>query len=390
MIIETHKAAMDERYLTGIGLCPEDCIYFDIETTGLKAETSHLYLIGYAVRRKSGWEIVQLFAEKTSEEEEVLSEFSDICGRYRTVIHFNGDRFDIPYLEKKYQGHGMASPFSGLNTVDIYRRIRPYKSVLSLERLNQKTVEKFLGIRRKDQYDGGQLIDVYRFYRDDLSPDREGSLRKLMLHNYEDVLGMFSLTKLLAYPLAVETGAAGGCQVSARLCKSPVSMEGEARPDRIELMFGLPVPVPVPVTEDKDTYQVNMSGCSCQLDIRVRETELRHYFPDYRDYYYLPEEDRAIHKSVAQFVDKDHRVKAKADTCYVKKQGKFLPVPADAVFDERKYPVFREARKDRQGFIELTDELEKVLCGKEEGDMTAGAYLRMLLSAGERSGSGSR
>ena len=146
-------------------LNPETCIYFDIETTGLKAETSHLYLIGYAVQKKPGsWEIRQLFAERTEDERDLLKAFSDICMRYRTVIHFNGDRFDIPYLETKYQEYSMPSPFRQMDTADIYRMVRPYKD------------------------------------RDGHSGDPKGDLEKLLLHNYEDVLGMLSLTMLTAYP----------------------------------------------------------------------------------------------------------------------------------------------------------------------------------------------
>lgn len=382
--------SLDEKYLTACGLNPSECIYFDIETTGLKAETSHLYLIGYAVkaetaadqqtgRQPGNWRIVQLFAEKTSEENTVLKQFADICGRYRTVIHYNGDRFDIPYLAKKYAEHELPSPFGRMSTVDIYRRIRPYKAFLSLERLNQKTVEKFLGIRRKDQYDGGQLIDVYRFYRDRLSPDPEGDLRKLMLHNYEDVLGMFSLTKLLAYSLAIEAGKEECCRPSVKLARRPMSLYGE-RTDELRISYRLPVPVPVPAQSDMDLWSVRLSGDVCEIGIPVREGTLAHYFEDYRNYYYLPEEDRAIHKSVAQFVDKDHRVKAKADTCYVKKQGRFLPVPAGAEPDGKAYPVFHETRKEKTGWFELTDELLDTL---GTGTDAAGRYLRILLGSAD-------
>lgn len=411
MITETHMERQDERYLTACGLEPSGCIYFDIETTGLKAETSHLYLIGYAVKTASGddkgkidkkdkdrqkeknrrtdpsahieeegtWKIVQLFAEKTPDEETVLRRFADICGEYRTVIHFNGDRFDIPYLEKKYAEYGLPSPFGRMSTVDIYRRIRPYKAFLALERLNQKTVEKFLGIRRKDQYDGGQLIDVYRFYRDRLSPDPEGDLRKLMLHNYEDVLGMFSLTKLLSYSLAIEAGKKEECCPSVKLARRPMSLDGE-RTDELRISYRLPVPVPVLAQSEMDLWGVRLSEDVCEIDVPVREGTLAHYFQDYRNYYYLPEEDRAIHKSVAQFVDKDHRVKAKADNCYVKKQSRFLPIPKGEEDAEEAYPVFRETRKEKTGWIELTDKLLDTLLQDKDA---AGKYLRLLLDSAD-------
>ena len=35
-----------------------------------------------------------------------------------------------------------------------------------------------------------------------------------------------------------------------------------------------------------------------------------------------------MHKSVAAYVDKSHRVQAKASTCYCKKTGLFLPCPS--------------------------------------------------------------
>ena len=75
----------------------------------------------------------------------------------------------------------MPSPFRQMDTADIYRMVRPYKDLLGLERLNQKTID-------------------YRAYRDGHSGDPKGDLEKLLLHNYEDVLGMLSLTMLTAYP----------------------------------------------------------------------------------------------------------------------------------------------------------------------------------------------
>lgn len=380
MIIETYTASLDERYLTASGLLPDECIYFDIETTGLKAETSHLYLIGYAVKNAGGWKIVQLFAEKTSEEEAVLRQFSDICGRYKAVIHFNGDRFDIPYLEKKYAEYELDSPLRNLATVDIYRRIRPFKSLLHLDRLNQKTLERFLKINRKDQYDGGQLIGIYRLYRDHLSGNPAEDLGHLLLHNYEDVLGMFSLTKLLAYPLAIEAGEKESLVPVVRLVKGHLSLLGEMRPDQLVMSYDLPVPVPVPVSGQGENIGVSLAEDTCEIAVSLKEGELFHFFEDYKNYYYLPEEDRAVHKSVARFVDKDHRVKARADNCYVRKRGRFLPVPAGVMPDEHTYPLFHEVRKEKTGWVECTDELLRQMCS---GDLPK-AYLRMLLGGSER------
>ena len=72
---------------------------------------------------------------------------------------------------------------------------------------------------------------------------------------------------------------------------------------------------------------------------------------NYKDYYYLPEEDTAIHKSVAFYVDKNYRTKAKAATCYSKKTGCFLPQHQVVVS-----PYFKLEYHDKITYFELTDE----------------------------------
>ena len=67
--------------------------------------------------------------------------------------------------------------------------------------------------------------------------------------------------------------------------------------------------------------------------------------------YYLPEEDTAIHKSVASFVGSSHRKKATAKTCYTKRSGTFLP-QKDIWFT----PVFSFERNARISFFELNDD----------------------------------
>jgi uncharacterized protein YprB with RNaseH-like and TPR domain len=401
MIQTTHRAVVDERYITAMELNPETCIYFDIETTGLKAETSHLYLIGYAVQKQPGsWEITQLFAEKTEDERYLLKAFSDICMRYRTVIHFNGDRFDIPYLETKYQEYSMLSPFHQMDTADIYRMVRPYKNLLGLERLNQKTIEQFLGFRRQDRYDGGQLIWIYRAYRDGHSEDPKGDLEKLLLHNYEDVLGMLSLTMLTAYPAFFQMVKDGGKNreksdgtedretwkdlptVDVRRCSCPAGLcsvnasdgtgkadmeqaEGEMCTEELRLSLRTPVPVPVPVSSEAAGFSVELYGSKAEIHIPLRRRTLLHFFPDYKNYYYLPEEDRAVHKSVGQFVDSRFREQAKAENCYIRVRGVFLPCPSSPAAGQGEETrrtfadalVFLGSRKDKSGWIQLTDEV---------------------------------
>ena len=420
MIIKQYDAVCDERYLTAYGLNPEKTLYFDIESTGLSPARSHLYLIGAAVKNPSAaeenraeapWTVYQYFSEAGSEEAEILALFNRLCRNCSTLVQFNGDRFDIPYLKGRAEALGMPSPLEGMQTLDLYREIRPLKQMLGLKKLNQKTVEDFLGIERQDRWSGGELIDVYRAYRDrrDILSEADRNrerLSMLLLHNYEDVLGMLKLTPLLSYPLLLDSmspAAAAGLQTEVR---------GK---DDLNVSFCLDLPVPVPVRSHvscspesaaicreisagaaiektagdcpengtgalrgdpsgkcpdddnsvrhgnpcvhsgqdipfergREIWSVSAEGTKVQLRIPFREGTLRHFFKDYKNYYYLPEEDTALHRSVAAFVDPLHRRKASADNCYVKKQGLFLPQPAELC-----QPAFRDACRDRLSWFE--------------------------------------
>ena len=79
--------------------------------------------------------------------------------------------------------------------------------------------------------------------------------------------------------------------------------------------------------------------------VELTEGTLKHFYPDYKDYYYLPFEDRAVHKSIGSCVDKDARVKATAASCYTKTTGFFLPQ-----FEDIWEPVMKQEYKDKMRY----------------------------------------
>ena len=357
MITRTHQTTCPEQYLEAAGLDPRRVLYFDIETTGFKADRSSLYMIGWAAADQAessacapSWSVTQSLAEDRTEERPLLKAFSRLVSRYDAVIAFNGERFDLPYLRDRCAQHGIPDPFSGIRILDLYRELRPYRKVLGLEKLSQKAVERFLGIRRTDPYDGGQLIDVYRLFRDHAAPDPDWSLDALFLHNYEDVLGMLQLTPLTAYGLAFRSDT----PVRAKVLRQAVSPEKDAQPEApgiLMLSREIPLLLPVPFSLDRGTFCLEGAGAELTVRIPLFRQTLRHFFPDYRNYYYLPEEDRAVHTSVGRFVDPAFRKPAKAENCYVKKEGVFLPGAPEGAS-----ALFRGSYREKQQWFEMTQD----------------------------------
>ena len=85
--------------------------------------------------------------------------------------------------------------------------------------------------------------------------------------------------------------------------------------------------LPVPVSFRGEGFSLEAEENRLTLFLpRTRGTML-YFYDNYRDYYYLPAEDRAIHKSVAEFVDRASKVRATARTACTKKEGVFFHHP---------------------------------------------------------------
>ena len=105
---------------------------------------------------------------------------------------------------------------------------------------------------------------------------------------------------------------------------------------------------------------MRVSGNTARLRVPVIEGELKRFYENYTDYYYLPAEDMAIHKSVSSFVDRKRRRNATAKTCYTRHYGIFLP-QWDNVFP----PVFKRDFGDSISYFLYSEEWEKESAAKE-------------------------
>ena len=107
----------------------------------------------------------------------------------------------VPFVKKRLEyinrrlGKNIPDNLEGITKLDLYKMIRPFKTALGLSNLKQKTIERFVGINRIDQMNGGELINVYFNYLG----DRSQKLRTLLLqHNRDDMEGMFYLIEIFA------------------------------------------------------------------------------------------------------------------------------------------------------------------------------------------------
>lgn len=320
-------------------ICPTDSnlLFFDIETTGFSREFHQIYLIGAASRKGNQWELMQWFAESPSEEGAVIEAFLDYANGYDTLIHFNGQRFDLPFTQARAEYWNIPWEMNPANSIDLMNLIKPYKDLCGLKNCRQKSIEELLGIQtREDEMNGGELIPVYYNY---VKKRDKKSLHLLLLHNADDVRGMTDLTRIGLWPDFFHS--------DFRFSHLDTYAEG------IRIHYLSDRRMPVLLSAQYEQCAISAGGNELTIALPYFRGELNHYFKNYKDYYYLPAEDMIVHKSVAIYVDKSARQKATKQNCFVKKDGLFLPQPAELVA-----PAFAKDCKCKKLWFEVCEGLE--------------------------------
>lgn len=322
-------------------------LFIDIETTGFTAQNSILYLIGCAYYKEEIWHTIQWLATSYEEEKEVVKAFFKFAsGHYTHLIHFNGNQFDLPFISQKCAQYRLPYDFSGFTGIDIYKRVTPFKKFLHLSDCRQKTLEQFMGTYREDPYDGGKLISLYHDY---VRNQTDSTYNAILNHNCCDLTGMFHILPILAYG-DIFLGRTKVKKVQANYYRD---LNGNKRQE-LYMKLTLPTPVPKEISYSAGGCYFSGKGTEGTIKVPLYEGELKYFYSNYKDYYYLPAEDMAVHKSIASFVDRQHRTQAKAHNCYTRKQSAYLP-QWDILFE----PFFKRDYKDPALFFEITDSFKK-------------------------------
>lgn len=288
----------------------EKIAFLDLETSAYGRKNSKITYLGLCFYQNDGWYTRQWITEAPEDEFAMLSEAASLLSSYSCLVHYNGNSFDLPVLKKRCQALHISLDLSRMESLDLFRSFTPLKKLLSLTHLTEQSLEQFLGLSRRSMKDN----------------DLAMLPRLLPLLSYLDLLnGNFTVLKA-------------------------VQKEGENNRPVLTVNASLFHPVP-----NEFSLHLENGYLSCQktefqfLAYGIRDT-LKYFYPDYKNYYYLPMEDIALHKSVASYVDKEHRRPAAASTCYTRKSGCFLPEKSP-----RLLPAFQKEYKDGKWYLALDE-----------------------------------
>ncbi len=329
-------------------LCGTDnFLMLDIETTGLSKENATIYLIGCGYFMDNAYNTIQWFADSIAEEPEILSAFVEYVSKnYTHLVHYNGNRFDIPFLNFKLKKYNHTFSLDALTHIDIYELVKPLKKILALPSISQRNIESFLGYTSDDPFNGRELIS---FYYDYCKTKSEYTLSALLHHNSEDLLGMVRILPIINYStLKDEDFQFTKVQINT------YTDYNQNEKSELLIHFSHTLTLVTPINTSKNNILLKISPKhTALLRLPIIKDTLKLFYANYKDYYYLPSEDCCIHKSVAACVDKSNRINAKKETCYTKRSGLFIPNISNTI-----NPNFKYDYKSNESYIPYSEDMD--------------------------------
>lgn len=313
-------------------LTPE-MLFVDIETTGLSAENCFIYCIGCSWQENDQICVQLLFGTGENDETDLLAHFQSLTSHFKKLVTFNGSTFDLPFLKKRFEKYQMPEPVTSMDHLDLFREAKKLRKLLALDNYRQKSLELFLGCYREDAYSGKELIQVYKSY---FQAPTEEQLQMLLLHNYEDVLGMYDLLSILSYQQFLN----GAFSITQCVLEE----------NHLQIRLLPDIPLPQSVTRIETEWQLAIKPGQVFLQLPLHTGTLRHYFPDYKNYFYLPEEDTIIHKDIGIYVDRSRRCKATKENCFLSKNCSYLKLSGQ----QKDYDSYLKTdQKDPAAYLEF-------------------------------------
>ncbi len=341
MLVFKNKAKQKIKYPLEQFDKKDKILFFDIETTGFSRQYCNVYLIGCMYYIGDELMYCQWLTENFNEEANILMAFHKFLQKFNTIIHFNGNTFDMPFLQERGEKYKLDFNFEKFNSIDIYKPLSKLNHILKTENQKQKTFEKMLGLNREDPFTGGDLIEVFKHY---VESKDERLIYPLLLHNLEDVLYMGDLTSLLA----ISDLFNHRYTIQKYEFKEYTSLTDDLEKELI-IVLNLDNALPIKLSYTYNNISMQAFETKAQLSIKVTQGSYKYFFKNYKDYFYLPLEDRAIHKSVSSIVDKNYRQQATATTCYEKFSGEFLPISSNNCPNFN--TIFKEEYKSKESYI---------------------------------------
>ena len=299
----------------------ESILLLDIETTGLNREQDQLISIGLMTPQEDP---IYLFVHQPEAEKDILLQFLALCERFNMIYTYQGKRFDYPFLLARMAQHHLdPAPFLKCQLIDMKKALTPIGD-------KRQVLENSLHFTRQSSSTGRDMIKLYRTYL----TSQDALYQKLILaHQQDELLSLGHLFSLYNMLYHIKSASCHAVNVT---------------PTQLTLTYDLITTFPYDFAVSFPTFTLTTSKqAQRQLTLNIPYTQaaLKHALTPLKDYYFIPSEQKLMHKTLAQFLPKSQRRRATKEECVVYQEGTYLPLVTTYKVNA---PIWYE---DNQSFI---------------------------------------
>ena len=315
---------------------------FDIDTTSFEAANGCVFLIGTLTYEDNTLISRHYFSESISEETEIIEKFLDIAGDYNVLLSFKGESFDIAFIGKRIyelkkqnsQDRDLCDKLSFLynklqnirsRSYDVFNEIHAIKPYMDFTSTKLDALRAKFGQKITERVSGE---NISKFYVEHIAANKLKSL--LEITGKPENVGFIPDydPKPIKDELAHIDPDAGDRFLENILARNRENMEAVLYIMRLSHLFVMRQGH-FNIYLETDPISLHIQECDFSIDIplEICELDLKIFYANFKDYYYFPAEDMAVHKSVAEFADAGSKKKATSKTAYRKVSGSFVRIP---------------------------------------------------------------
>ncbi len=173
-----------------------ECLFFDLETTGLAGGAgTYPFLLGFGYFKEETFTVEQFFLPDYGREYYLFRYLQDLFSRFSCLVSFNGKSYDLPLLRNRFILNRFQMDWKRFKHIDLLhlsRRLwkdsQPSLELTAIER-------NYLNRTRTGDIPGAYIPEAYFTFL------RSGALhdvKKIIEHNYLDIISLAELIVLIS------------------------------------------------------------------------------------------------------------------------------------------------------------------------------------------------
>ncbi len=175
---------------------PEDFVFFDLETTGLRS--TPLFLVGAMVWEDDQFAIHQYFARDLTEEAAAIALYDLLARERKVLVSFNGKSFDQPFVESRGRTLCVDTPRPPVHIDLLHLGRRMWANQVPNCKL--QTLERHILQRPRDESDDIPSRLIPQAYKKFTRTRDARAIRNILHHNRLDLLTLAELMLHLPRP----------------------------------------------------------------------------------------------------------------------------------------------------------------------------------------------